>query len=148
MIKTMERRLTQTPTYVLALYRRRRHVVECPQMSGWHIRDTDYCIIFWPLNFCNSRAEVTRSKRVMRTNITISTDIGIPASSTETQPFYLFIYWRLIAQSTAQGFSQVQISHKLTNSNTILNITLHKHKTCKHNPKVSLFGIALAKNGK
>ena len=52
-----------------------------------------------------------------------------------------------IAHSTAQspqGFSQIQISHKL---NTIQNMKiLYKPKT--HNPKVGPFGIARVKKGK
>ena len=42
-----------------------------------------------------------------------------------------------------QCFSQFQISHKL---NTIQNMhIIYKHKTYKHNPKVSPLNIALVK---
>ena len=57
---------------------------------------------------------------------------------------YLFIEG-LYSTGSPQGFSQVQISHKL---NVIQNmhITVHKRKIYKHHPKVSLFGIAVVKN--
>ena len=63
--------------------------------------------------------------------------------------YLLLIYWRFIAQSTAQG--QLSAFHKFKSSTSWIQYktcTLHKRKTCKHNPKVSPFGIALVKNGK
>ena len=54
----------------------------------------------------------------------------------------LFIYWRLIAQSTAQAhlgaFYKIKYYINWTQYKTC---TCYKHKTYKHNPKVSLFGI-------
>ena len=60
---------------------------------------------------------------------------------------YLFIegvYSPVNRTGSPQGFSQVQISHKLIQYKTC---TLHERKTYKHNPKVSRFAIALVKNG-
>ena len=70
------------------------------------------------------------------------------------RPICLFIYlfidllkaYRPVNRTgSPQGFSQVQISHKL---NTIQDYTLLKRKTYKHNPKVSPFGISLVKKEK
>ena len=62
---------------------------------------------------------------------------------------YLFIYWRLIAQSTTQG--HLRAFHKFKSSTSWIqykSCALHKHKTYKHKSKVSPFGIALVKYGK
>ena len=58
----------------------------------------------------------------------------------------LFIYWRLIAQSTGQGHLRAFHSIKsYTNWIWYKTCTFCKHNTDKHNPKVSPFGIALMK---
>ena len=58
----------------------------------------------------------------------------------------LFIEGLLIAPWTAQGFSLVQILRKLDYlENQHKTCTPYKYKTCKHNLKVSPFGIALVK---
>ena len=44
-----------------------------------------------------------------------------------------------------QGFSQVQIKHKLNTTQNMDTIYIYKRKIYKPNPKVSPFGIALVK---
>ena len=56
----------------------------------------------------------------------------------------LFIFIEVNRTGSPQGFSQVQISHKLNTIHT-KHCTLHKRKIYKYNPKVSPFGIALVK---
>ena len=60
---------------------------------------------------------------------------------TRTNRNWFFAYCPVKRTGSLHDFSQVQISHKLK---TIQNA--HITWTCKHNPKVSLFGIALVKN--
>ena len=60
----------------------------------------------------------------------------------------IIIYTRLRAPPTAQGFSLIQIVHKL---DYLEYNTKHAHFTNvninKHNPKASPFGTALVQNG-
>ena len=63
--------------------------------------------------------------------------IYLISSSFVLKTFGLLVYSRLIDPPTAQG--HLKAFYKAC--------TLHKHKIYKHNPKVSLFGIALIKNG-
>ena len=59
---------------------------------------------------------------------------------------YVFIYWRLLAQSTTQG--HLSAFHQIKSDTSWIQYktcTLYKRKTYKHNPKVSPFGIAVVK---
>ena len=62
--------------------------------------------------------------------------------------YLLFIYWRLIVQSTAQGHPGL-FRHKFKCCTSWIQYkacTLHQRKTYKHNPKVSPFRYCSRKN--
>ena len=69
----------------------------------------------------------------------------IKSSQVKSLFIYLFIYWRLIAQSTAQGRLRAFHYIKSQKLNTMQNRKFYKRKTCKHNLKVNPFSTAVIK---